>query len=84
MPAATYTILMYCFTGAPDDYGVLSEILMFAACETRHCVNLTIADDLVDEPDENFFYNLERTPGLHPNIDLDSALEEIEIVDDDG
>ena len=42
---------------------------MFAACETRRCVNVNIVDDLVDEPEENFFldYTLERTPGLHPN-----------------
>ena len=84
MPAATYTILMYCFTGTPDDYRVLNEMLMFAACETRRCVNVTIMNDLVDEPEENFFYTLERTPGLHPNISFDPVLGEIVIENDDG
>ena len=47
-------------------------------------MNVTIVDDLVDEPEENFFYTLERTPGLHPNISLDPTLGEIVIEDDDG
>ena len=68
----------------PDDYGEFNVTLMFAACETRRCVDVTIVDDFVDERDENFFYTLERTPGLHPNIDLDPTLGEIVIEDDEG
>ena len=68
------------------DYWLLdvAVTLMFAACETRRCVNVTIVDDFDVEPEENFFYTLERTPGLHPNIDLDPDLGEIMIVDNDG
>ena len=47
-------------------------------------MNVTIVDDFVYEPEENFFYTLERTPGLHPNIDLDPILGEIVIEDDEG
>ena len=47
-------------------------------------MNVTIVSDFVDEEDENFFYTLERTPGLHPNIDLDPVDGEVVIVDDDG
>ena len=36
------------------DNGALNEILMFEACETRKCVNVTITDDGVDELDEFF------------------------------
>ena len=47
-------------------------------------MNVTIVSDLIDEPEENFFYTLERTPDLHPNIDIDQTLGEIVIEDDDG
>ena len=67
------------------DYVPLDETLTFAECETRRCVDVIIVNDLVDEPEENFFYTLEeRTPGLHPNIDVDPTLGEIVIEDDDG
>ena len=44
--------------------------LSFAACETRQCVNITIIDDFVDEPDEEFDVTLERTIGLDSRISL--------------
>ena len=66
------------------DYGSLNVTLMFAACETRRCMNVTIVDDGVQEPEENFFYTLERTPGLDSRIDLDPTLGEIVIRDNDG
>ena len=70
----------------PMDYLELNTILSFAACETRSCVNVTIVDDLVDEPDliEFFHYTLERTPGLDPRISLDPVDGVVEIIDDDG
>lgn len=43
---------------------------MFNACETRHCVNVTIVDDFETDQDENFSYILERTSSLHSNIEL--------------
>ena len=69
---------------APDDYIGLNVTLMFEPCETRRCVNVTIMDDFIDEPDESFFYKLRRTPDLHPRITLDPVDGEIVIVDDDG
>ena len=66
------------------DYEPLNVTLMFAACEKRSCVDVTIVNDYDDESDENFFYALERTPDLHPIIDLDLILGEILIVNDDG
>ena len=58
-------------------------ILTFAACDTRHCVNVTIIDDSVGEPDESFSYTLERTLGLDPRITLSPSAGEAVIVDDD-
>ena len=57
---------------------------MFGACETRYCTTVTIIDDYIDEQNKKFFYTLDRTPGLHPNIELDAVDGEVVIVDDDG
>ena len=66
------------------DYGALDVILMFDECEKRRCVNVTITQDLVDEPDEFFIFHLSRTTDLSPHIQLDPGNGSIEIVDDDG
>ena len=68
----------------PMDYAGISNILSFAACEIRRCVNVTIVDDLVDEPLEFFDYTLERTPGLDPRIELNPVDGRVEIIDNDG
>ena len=68
----------------PMDYLELNTILSFAACETRRCVNVTIVDDLVDEPLESFDYTLERTPGLDSRISLDPVDGVVQINDNDG
>ena len=81
-----FVLLMYikiCTINAvsPMDYESLNMTLMFAACETRRCVYLTIVDDFDGEPNENFFYSLGRSPDLHSSIELDQTLMigEIEI-----
>ena len=61
-------------------YGPLNEILMFEACETQKCVNVTITDDGVDE---TFTYHLRRTTSLDPRIILDSVNGRIVVVDND-
>ena len=66
------------------DYLSRDLTLMFRECEEERCVNVSIVDDLEDEPEESFFFILERTPDLHPNITLDPAIGEIFIVDNDG
>ncbi|CAI8022403.1 hypothetical protein GBAR_LOCUS13163 [Geodia barretti] len=66
------------------DYGAIDETLMFDACETRKCVNVTITDDLVDEQQELFTYTLTRTPSLDPRIELDPIDGTVEIIDSDG
>ena len=49
----------------------MSTILTFAACDTRHCVDVPIMNDADDEPDEIFGIILDRTPGLNDRITLD-------------
>ena len=68
----------------PMDYLELNNILSFAACETRRCVNVAIVDDLVDEPDELFHYTLERTPGLESQISLAPVDGRVEVDGGDG
>ena len=47
---------------SPMDYGSVDVILMFAECQRRSCVNVTIEDDEVLETTEFFSITLERTP----------------------
>ena len=62
-------ILLCTYIVAPDDYVSLNASLMFAACEIRRCVNVSIVNNFDGEPEESFFYKLRRTPDLHPRID---------------
>ena len=66
------------------DYGALDVIMMFDECERRRCMNVSITQDLVDEPDEFFNFHLNRTTDLSPRIEIDPVDGIIEIVNDDG
>ena len=67
------------------DYDALTQVILsFATCARRTCTNVTIVDDLVDEPNESFFVTLERTLGLDNRITLNPVDGEIEIEDNDG
>ena len=68
----------------PTDYGELDVILQFDTCDVRQCANVSIVNDLVDEPEEFFIYTLERTPGLDERIDLDPTMGTVVITDVDG
>ena len=63
------------------DYLELNSILSFDACHTRRCINVTIVDDLVDEPLEYFDFTLERTPDLDTRISLNPVDGWIAIID---
>ena len=69
---------------SPIDYMTLSAQILFDACDTRQCLNVTIVDDFDDELNEDFAYNLERSPGLTLDIQLDPVSGQVEIVDNDG
>ena len=57
---------------------------MFASCETRACINVTIEDDNVVELTESFSVKLNRTDGLDERIILEPVEAEIEIINNDG
>jgi hypothetical protein len=68
----------------PMDYGAVSAILMFAACDTRQCVNVPIADDETLELTETFTVTLDRTPTLDTRITLNPVDGDIKILDNDS
>ena len=59
-------------------------ILIFDECERHRCVNVSITQDLVGEPDEFFTFHLNRTTDISPRIDLYTVVGRVEIVGDDG
>ena len=66
------------------DYGALSTTVMFGACQTQECVDITIEDDVVLENVESFFVNLSRSPGLDSRITLNPTRAEVQIIDNEG
>ena len=66
---------------SPSDYEALSEVLTFAPCETQHCVNVIITDDLVNEPEETVSLSLNKISSF---ITLSTAAGYVLITDDDG
>ena len=67
------------------DYIGFSMTLTFDTCETRHCVIVSIVNDMVDEPDEVFDYIIGLQPaGLDPRITIRPDMGEIFIIDDDS
>ncbi|CAI8054449.1 hypothetical protein GBAR_LOCUS29715, partial [Geodia barretti] len=65
---------------SPSDYEALSEVLTFAPCDTQHCVNVIITDDLVNEPEETFSLSLNKLTSF---VTLSTAAGEVLITDDD-
>ena len=70
------------FAVAPKDYVTLEHmILHFDECERKHCVNVTINNDMALELMESFHVTLERTSSLNPLIILNPVEGIINIVD---
>ena len=59
-------------------------IVTFGDCQNRSCINITIVDDMVNEPVESFTYTLEMIPGSNSAICLEPVGGEVIIIDDDG
>ena len=66
---------------SPSDYEAVSEVLTFAQCETRRCVNVSITDDLVNKPEETFSLSLTKISSF---VTLSTTAAEVLITDDDG
>ena len=59
-------------------------LVMFAPCQNKACVFLSIKNDNISEGIESFHVRLERTPMLDNRITLSTVEGEIYITDDDG
>ena len=71
-------------TVSPMDYAGLSTILMFSACETRQCLNVTVFEDQVLEETESFNAVLNRTDNLDTRITLNPVNAAVYIIDNDS
>ncbi|CAI8036866.1 hypothetical protein GBAR_LOCUS20654, partial [Geodia barretti] len=66
---------------SPADYVAVDQVLTFAACESQRCVNVSLANDLVSEPEETFSLSFTRFSRSH--ISITSATGVVVITDDD-
>ena len=64
------------------DYEALDVDLMFEECMRRKCVNVTIVDNQIKEPNETFTFHLNRTTDLSPRIILDPVDGKSYLIDD--
>ena len=65
------------------DYDPLRPVIVrFAMCQTRSCANVTILDDVINEPVESFFIFLDEASDVR--ITLNPVDGEILIEDDDS
>ena len=58
--------------------------LTFQPCDRQQCVNVSITDDLINEPEERFAVSLTLSDDASPYLTLGSAAGDIVITDDDG
>ena len=64
-------IFFLLFTVEGMDYEALDVNLTFQKCIRRKCVNVTIADNQMNEANGTFTFHLNRTTELSPRIILD-------------
>ena len=80
----TINLLNYFSTVSPTDYEAVSKTVIFAPCDTRQCVNISITNDLINEPEETFTISLTLSGDAPSFIILTSATGDVLICDDDG
>ena len=69
---------------SPTDYEAVDVTLTFQPCDRQQCVNVSITDDLINEPEERFAVSLTLSDDASPYLTLGSAAGDIVITDDDG
>ena len=77
-----FIISDFLYTASSEDYQPQSMTLLFGACNTRHCVNIVIVNDLINEPVERFSLSLSTDLALH--LPLRPQTSEVAIIDNDG
>ena len=69
---------------SPPDYAAVCEVLTFAPCDSQHCVNVTIFNDMFTESEERLSLSLYETIDTPSYISLNQTAGSIVIVDDDS
>ena len=69
---------------SPGDYEAVDVTPTFQPCDRQQCVNVSITDDLINEPEERFAVSLTLSDDASSLINLVSATGDIVITDDDG
>lgn len=67
------------YTETPGDYGGISTLLSFEACDKRQCIEVPLVSDNIGEEAEAFTAHLERTANLDPRITLDPNITTVVI-----
>ena len=80
----SYTLFFCSIVDGEDFQQIDDMIVTFGDCQNRSCINITIVDDMVNEPVESFTYTLEMIPGSNSAICLEPVGGEVIIIDDDG
>ena len=82
---AKILLLLACQSSvSPEDYEAVDVTLTFQPCNRQQCVNVSITDDLINEPEERFAVSLTLSDDASSLINLVSATGDIVITDDDG
>ena len=71
---------------SPADYKAMDVMLAFEPCDTQQCQNMSITDDLINEPEERFNVSVSLTSpdNISSFITLGPVAGDIVITDDDG
>ena len=80
----SYTLFFCSIVDGEDFQQIDDMIVTFGDCQNRSCINITIVDDMVNEPVESFTYTLEMIPVSNSAICLKPVGGEVIISDDDG
>ena len=75
-------ILLYIHT-AGSDFTAVAEDLTFTATNTRRCVDVDIAEDLIVENDETVILSASST-SLPTGVSIGNGMFTVTITDDDG
>ena len=78
---------LLCFLLPANDYEALQQNMTLSSVQNRSCINITITNDSVPEPEEFFqvaLTNLSRISANVTEYQVAIAVTNITIIDDDG
>ena len=52
-------------TVSPTDYEAVSKTVIFATCDSQQCVNISITNNIINEPEDNKSHPIWRRSFIH-------------------